>query len=142
MLQDETISEPSLSEPKGNKSRFSTSRISWSKAAVLVAASVTTGVFFIDWCDFIFDCGCESLWTGKAEHCNIKNASPPHCPWCVENGRYGSAAFGAVVIAQAALALRPGSLTRRRIALVFLVFPAAGALAGWLTGLYTGYWTP
>ena len=117
-------------------------RISWAKIAVFAAASGVAYVFFIDWCDFIFDCGCRSLWAGAAEHCNIKNASPPHCPWCIERGRYGSAAFGAVVVAQAGPAFWPDPLTRSRILLVFLAFPAAGALAGLLTGLYTGYWTP
>ncbi len=142
MRQEETISKPPLQEPRKNKPRFSIARISWTKAALLAAAAGAAYVFFIDWCNFIFDCGCESLWAGAAERCNIKNASPPHCPWCVEQGRYGSAAFGGVVISQAVLAFRPGPLTRRRIFVVFLAFPAAGALAGWLTGIYTGYWAP
>ncbi len=117
-------------------------RIPWAKIAVFAAASAVAYVFFIDWCDFIFDCGCRPLWAGAAEHCNINNANPPHCPWCVEGGRYGGAAFGAIVIAQAAPAFWRGPLTLPRILLVFLAFPFAGAVAGWLTGLYAGYWTP
>lgn len=126
--------------PAGSNNHLPMNRLLWSKAAVLAAGAGTVYVLFINWCDFIFDCGCQSLWAGAADHCNIKNANPPHCPWCIEDGLYGSAAFGSIVIAQAVLAFRPGPLTRPRIFLVFLAFPVVGAAVGGLTALYTGYW--
>lgn len=120
--------------------RLLQSRVSRAKAALFACAAATAYVFFIDWCDFIFRCGCESLWAAAAAHCNVHEASPPHCPWCVEQGRYGGAAFAAAVIAQAGTAFRRGPLTPARALLVFLAFPAASALAGAAAALWTGYW--
>ena len=124
----------------GGALQFLQTRLSWAKAAVFAAAAATACVFFIDWCDFLFRCGCESLWAAAAAHCNIHEASPPHCPWCIEHGRYGGMAFAAVVIAQAGAAFRPGPLTPARVLTIFLAFPAAAALAGAPAALWTGYW--
>lgn len=110
------------------------------RIACLAFALGVTYCFFIQYCDLLFDCGCRALWAGRADNCNIHNAAPPHCPWCLDDGAYGRWAHAAIVIAQAGLALWPGSFGKRRAAAVFLAFPAVGGAAGLLAGLATGYW--
>ena len=79
------------------------------RIACLAFALGVTFCFFIQYCDLLFDCGCRALWAGRADNCNIHNAAPPHCPWCLDDGAYGRWAHAAIVIAQAGLALWPGS---------------------------------
>ncbi len=110
------------------------------KVACLAVAGVGTFVFLIQFCDLLFDCGCEAAWAGAATHCNINVAGPPNCPWCVQDGAYGAIAFGMILTAHAGLALWPGRLSLTRIIAVFLAFPVVGAVAGVLTGWMTGYW--
>ena len=113
-------------------------------SARLVALGCAIGiahVFFIQYCDFLFDCGCRPLWAGAAEHCNVLAAMPPHCPWCVEGGASGWIAFGLIVATQAGLALWPSRFGRGRLAALFLAFPVVGAVAGAVAGLSQGYWS-
>ena len=110
------------------------------RVACLAFALGITHVFFIQYCDLLFDCGCQALWAGRAEECNIHNASPPHCPWCLDDGAYGRWTHGAIVTASIALAVWPGRFGTARAVSVILAFPVVGALAGLLAGLATGYW--
>ena len=110
------------------------------RAATLGLALAVTTVFFIQFCNLVFDCGCRALWAGKSAHCNIHSAVPPHCPWCLEGGSFGSWALGAILVVQVALAALPGRFGVFRSALVLLAFPLVGGVAAVLTGLATGYW--
>ena len=110
------------------------------RLAVLAAAAGLTHLFFIQFCDLLFRCGCEALWAGAAEHCNIHNAAPPHCPWCADGGNLGRLSFWAVVVSQCGLTLWPGRFGTPRAIATFLAFPAVGAIAGLLSGLGTQYW--
>ena len=116
------------------------SRTLLARLAVLGAAAGVTNVFFVQFCDLLYRCGCEALWAGAAMHCNIHNAAPPHCPWCSGEGALGNWSFGAIIAAQCALALWPGKFGAIRAGATFLAFPAVGAIAGVLVGLGTGYW--
>jgi hypothetical protein len=111
------------------------------KSAIFVVAAAITSVWFINFCAAVFGCGCHSLWAGAAQHCNVHNDLPPHCPWCVQCGVYGLGAYIAMVLAQAAVVFWPGglSLTIRALAAV-LAFPVVGAFMAVLAGWYTGYW--
>ena len=110
------------------------------RLGVLVAAAGVTNVFFIQFCDLLYRCGCEALWAGAAEHCNIHNAAPPHCPWCLDGGELGQWSFWSIVVSQCGLALWPGRFGALRALATFLAFPAVGAITGVLAGLGTQYW--
>ena len=117
------------------------SRALLTKLAVLAAAAGLTNVFFVQFCDLLYRCGCEALWAGAAQHCNIHNAAPPHCPWCVDGGILGQFSFWAIVITQCGMTLWPGSLGAARAIAAFAAFPAVGAVAGVIAGLATQYWS-
>ncbi len=109
----------------------------------LVFLGVVVGVghlFFIQFCDLLFDCGCRALWAGAASHCNIHNPGPPHCPWCLQEGSFGWWSFVAVITSQAAIVLWPGALGPGRVISALLAFPVVGGLAGGAIGVATGYW--
>ena len=110
------------------------------RLACLGVAVAITQVFFIQYCDLLFDCGCRALWAGAAEYCNIHQASPPHCPWCLHDGSFGQWAFGLVSFTQAVIAIWPGRLGMLRAVSVLLAFPVVGAVAGLAMGIATGYW--
>ncbi len=110
------------------------------RLAVLGAAAGVAHVFFIQFCDLLYRCGCEALWAGAARHCNIHNAAPPHCPWCLDEGLLGQLSFGAIVVSQCALTLWPGRFGVVRAIATFMAFPVVGAIGGLLAGLGTQYW--
>ena len=110
------------------------------KFACLAVALGITSVLFIQYCDLLFDCGCQAHWAAGAEYCNVHNAEPPHCPWCIGDGASGRWSFRLIIASQAILALWPGRLGRTRGAMVFLAFPVGGAAGAIVTGLATGYW--
>ena len=107
------------------------------RAGIALAGFVFTSLFFINFCNFIFECGCLSLWSGADAHCNIHQAADrPHCPVCSHGAAGYAITFAAIAGPQLALAWiikRGSSITR--LALVLLSFPAFGApvmtLAGW-----------
>lgn len=117
-----------------------TSRKVAARLAVLAAAAGIAHVFFVQFCDLLFRCGCEALWAGAAQHCNIHNAAPPHCPWCLDDGILGQLSFWAIVVSQCGLTLWPGRFGAARAVAAFLAFPAVGAIGGLLAGLSTQYW--
>lgn len=114
----------------------------WARGLVLAVAAAAAAVFFLDLCDLIYRCGCESWWRGAADHCNIQQAGPPDCPWCAAGLAGTVVPFGAIVLAQGVLALGPwrwGLVPRLMAAL--LAFPTVGGLVGLGFGLVMGYWT-
>src|SRR6185436_20351977 len=62
------------------------------KTAVFLVSAAVTWTFVINFCALIYACGCQSLWAGAAEHCNIHMAESHHCPWC----SIGTSGFNAV----------------------------------------------
>jgi hypothetical protein len=112
------------------------------KLIALVAGLAATALLFIDACDLFYRCGCQSWWVGAAASCNIHTAGVPHCPWCIEDGQWGYAAFGLIVLAQACCALGPyQTVFWKRLALTLAAFPIVAATAALLFGWWTGYWS-
>jgi hypothetical protein len=111
-----------------------------SSAVLFAIAAVLTSVFFIDFCDWVYDCGCRSLWAGAASHCNIHRANVRHCPWC-SIGSVGTLGIYAAILGVQAVAVRMvrGSAPTR---LLFAVaaFPAVGGVIALILGWKTGYW--
>lgn len=110
------------------------------KLGLFAAAAAFTGVFFINWCDLAYQCGCTFLWAGAADHCNIHNSNPPHCPWCA-NTSAGGMAFGFTLLVQALVVWRPGPVTTGRALAALAASPVAAGAAGMVIGLAAGYWS-
>ena len=115
------------------------------QATALVAAAVCAGVFFIDACGWIFDCGCTSLWAGGAALCNTHHATGPRCPWCAHPVA-GATAFFGVLMAQAGAIYAPVPTTFLaigiwgRFAAALVAFPVVVAVVGLMHGAWYGYW--
>ena len=52
------------------------------RLAVLAIALAATAFTLLPVCNAVFDCGCTWPMWGAADHCNIHNPAPPHCPLC------------------------------------------------------------
>ena len=110
------------------------------RLAVFAAAATAASLFFIDFCNLVFQCGCRSLWAGAADHCNIHMAGAPHCPWC-SSAVLGDTAFAAILVAQAVVAFWPGSWSwMMRLLAAIAAFPIVGAVAAVISGWMSGYW--
>ena len=110
------------------------------RVAVVALGAALTHVFFVQFCDILFGCGCRALWAGADVACNVHNSQPPHCPWCLDGGVYGTGSFGAIIVVQIGLGASPGIGLAARAIAILAAFPVIGALAGLLAGLLTGYW--
>ncbi len=99
-----------------------------------------TCLFFIDVCDWIFDCGCRSLWAGADALCNVHLAGVHHCPICSR----GIAGYIGVMVAVTAPQLAASVWLPfdkvTRIVLCLLMFPAGMLAVSGLLGFYDGYW--
>jgi hypothetical protein len=109
-------------------------------AAALVVLAVTI-VFRYPLCHQVFRCGCETMWGGAAEHCNVHAKAGEHCPWC-DDRRLGTLGFALTLAAQAtAFALvrsRERSVGAATIAAV-AALPLAVLLSGGVCWLATDY---
>ncbi len=108
---------------------------------VLVAALAVTGVFIINLCDWIYDCGCRSWWAGAVDYCNIHDPNSRHCPWCSVGNLGFAAVFLGIAVPQAVLSFFP----RRwkwpwRLLAALAAFPVAGWAIGLAMGWWMGYW--
>ena len=110
------------------------------KALILGGSAAVTCVFFINFCNLIYHCGCQSLWAGADAHCNIHTPGVRHCPWC--SSSVGQAvAYFAIIAFQFAISFWPGRLHGGpRLALALIAFPVSGALVAAAFGIITGYW--
>jgi hypothetical protein len=110
-------------------------------ALIFLAGAVVTSVFFIDFCNLVYDCGCTHLWAGAAAHCNIHKAHPPHCPWC-SIGMGGFASVYVAILAAQFVALRlTGAFSWPvRLLAVLAAFPAAAGVLAIVIGWQQGYW--
>lgn len=113
----------------------------WRGALVFAPAGALTFTFFINLCATIFQCGCQSLWGGAAEHCNIHIADSRHCPWCSYGSNGYLLALGLILAPQAMIAFWPSKWSwKRRGAMALAAFPAAGAVVAVAYGIVSGYW--
>ena len=110
---------------------------------VCTIAFALTAVFFIDFCNLVYRCGCTSLWAGADAKCNIHDhAAKKHCPWCSHGETGYGVIFASVLWPQWMVAY----LARRRpwkthLLATVLSFPLAGGLVALAVGLMDGYWT-
>ena len=105
-------------------------------------AAIPTAAFSINFCSWIFGCGCRSWWAGASVACNIHMAGAKHCPWCIYGGQGFQVAFLLILAAQAAICFLPGKLdTRYRWIVALAAFPALGALVAVFYGWISHYWS-
>ena len=99
-----------------------------------------TCLFFVNVCDWIFDCGCRSLWAGADALCNVHLAGVHHCPICSR----GIAGYTAVMVAVTAPQLAASAWLPfdkvTRIVFCLLLCPTGMIAIGGLLGIYDGYW--
>ncbi len=104
------------------------------------ASFIVTSAFFANFCGWIFQCGCHSLWAGADAMCNVHVAHGKHCPWC-SHGTMGYAIVMLLVSAPqlAVSVFAPWSLTARTATAVAM-FPIVGIIVALAFGWYDGYW--
>jgi hypothetical protein len=110
-------------------------------AAAAVVIVAVTSVFLYPLCHVVFRCGCETMWGGAAEHCNVHAKAGEHCPWC-EDPLLGSIGFVLILALQGtAFALarsRKLSVPAATLAAV-AALPVAVLLSGSASFLATDY---
>ena len=110
------------------------------RVAFLLALAVT-GIFFVDWCAVVFQCGCRSLWSGIATYCNIHATAGPHCPWCEHPLAGDAVAFAAAVVAQWVAVYRTSTPSFvKRFVLALVAFPLASGLVALAQRFVWNYW--
>jgi hypothetical protein len=108
---------------------------------IFLLGAAVTSVFFIDFCNFVYACGCTHLWAGADAFCNIHNERPPHCPWCSIGMEGFALVYLAILGAQfAALRLSAGFGWPLRALLVLTAFPASAGVLALAVGWSKGYW--
>ena len=108
---------------------------------IFIAAATVTSLFFIDFCAAIFRCGCVSLWSGAAAHCNIHLAGSRHCPWCANGSAASAFPWALIVATQAAVSFWPRPMHASvRLLSAVAAFPVAGGLIAVAYGISAGYW--
>ena len=99
-----------------------------------------TCLFFINVCNWLFDCGCQSLWAGADAMCNVHLVNVRHCPICSRGIAGYAAVMTAVTLPQLAASIWLPSRAIIRSIVCLLLFPAGMAAVGALLGVYDGYW--
>ena len=92
-------------------------------------------------CGLTFQCGCQPLWSGGADHCNVNRPGEPHCPWC-ELPVLGAVGGGLTLLAQAGayrLLRRRGAGALRAALVALALLPPAFVASAGLTWLATDY---
>lgn len=118
-----------------------TKRIVLERAAIAAASVTVTYVFLINLCGLVFQCGCQSIWAGAADHCNIHQAGVRHCPWCSHGQTGYYAVLALILIPQLVVCCGPGRWNwRLRLAVSLALFPVVGTLIGLVMGWWEGYW--
>jgi len=109
------------------------------KCLIFLAGVVVSSVFFINFCAFVFQCGCQLLWSGADIACNIHRAGVRHCPWCEYHSGW---AYGAIVGSQAIVAFWPKRISWwiRGVG-ALSAFPLTGSLMALIYGIRAGYWS-
>ncbi|MBI4905100.1 MAG: hypothetical protein HY820_15810 [Acidobacteria bacterium] len=110
------------------------------KALVALAAAAVTSVLFLNYCDLIYQCGCEGVWGALDRHCNI-HSTGRHCPVCMLSFGGQVGVWAMMVVPQVVVSYwRAAWNWRVRVALAITVFPVAGLLPTIGLGMWTGYW--
>ena len=105
-------------------------------------AAVPTAAISIDFCSWIFHCGCKSWWAGASAACNIHLLHAKHCPWCIYDGQGFKVAFGLILAVQALASFGPKRLDWPvRLGLALAAFPAIGAVVAVTYGFISHYWS-
>jgi hypothetical protein len=109
--------------------------------AIFLPAAAVTCTFFINLCNWIYRCGCASLWAGADAHCNVHNATGRHCPFCAHGLAGYAAVLSLILIAQFVLSRWPPRWDwRLRSLLALLAFPAVISVAAAVLGWLDNYW--
>ena len=112
-----------------------------SRLGIFAVSAAVTCVFLIDFCGWIYQCGCVSHWAGGAAQCNIHFPYARHCPWCSIGKTGFTAVTLAIVAVQAGVSFAPWGLPSLvRLLLSMAAFPVVGALLAGAIGYWTGYW--
>jgi hypothetical protein len=114
----------------------------FARTAIFLAGAGIASVLFINFCNLIYQCGCQSLWAGAAEHCNIHNPQSRHCPWCSIGPAGFYTVYGVVIGTQAIAAYGwPSLAAGYRMLVTLAAFPATASVLAVGLGLWTGYWS-
>ena len=97
-----------------------------------------TGAFFINFCAWIYRCGCRSWWAEAAAYCNIHTQGVKHCPWCTYNFNL---VFALIVVPQFAISIWPVAWHwSLRLVMAIAAFPVVGTVIAVIYGVVAGYW--
>jgi hypothetical protein len=106
-----------------------------------VAGCSLSTVFFIDFCDLVYRCGCNSLWNGAAQACNIHSHGNRHCPWCSIGSAGAVAVWFSVISVQCFVALGWAGLPLiLRVVLTLAAFPITAGILALGMGVVLNYW--
>lgn len=108
-------------------------------APFLISFAVTCA-FFINFCNWIFRCGCRSLWAGADIACNIHASHGHHCPWCSTGYAGETIVMFAMCAPQFAVAMFTRSNFAVRTLAALAMFPVAGSVMALIFGLIYSYW--
>ena len=89
-------------------------------------------------CHVLFRCGCEPIWWGGIEHCNVFTKGVPHCPWCTRLALLWAALAAGPGFLAVFWAGRRGSLARALCA-GLLGYLVGALLSGLLAAGLSGY---
>jgi hypothetical protein len=121
-----------------------TARDAMSRGAKFCAAALVTSVFFINFinfCNWIYRCGCRSLWAGADTHCNVHRAGVRGCPFCAHGTSGYAFVLALILIPQFIVSWWPRQMGwLARLILTLLVFPAMGLIAAVVLGWADAYW--
>lgn len=111
------------------------------KFALFAAVFAVTCAFAVDFCNFVFSCGCQSMWLAGSDHCNIHHRTGPHCPWCTHGGAGFVISFVPVFFTQGWVVFRQGGGGwKSRLLIALGAFPVIAGGVGALVGWVQGYW--
>ena len=112
------------------------------RAGISGLAVAITCVFFIDFCNLIYRCGCKSLWAGADRLCNVHIPSAKHCPFCSHGATAYAIVLGLILIPQLLVGWWPSHWDWRiRLMAAVLVFPLVATIAALAIGIVDGYWS-
>ena len=82
------------------------------KLVIAILAAAFTSIFYINFCNLVYQCGCRSLWNGADAMCNVHSHGTKHCPWCAIGLAGSVAVWASIVGVQILIATRPDTDAR------------------------------